>query len=186
MLPFFKKSVEFQTPNNDIRPANATPGFSSFSFSTTGGPLKVGYPNWANAFSTWILSSMKELGLKVIPDFTSGSLLGSQYVGMTLDGTTQTRSSSETSFLRLAMQSTTNLVVYKSTMAKRIIFSSSNATHATGVLVNTAGTQYAILANREVIISAGAVSLTLNVFRVVEAENQLVPFTTTADGLRYW
>lgn len=44
--------------------------------------------------------------------------------------------------------------VYKSTLAKQILFDSEK--RATGVLVNTGGAQFSILAGKEVILSAGA------------------------------
>ena len=117
--------------------------------------MKVSYPNWVNALSTWQARAFSELGLPELPDLQSGNLLGHQYVPYTLDRDTQTRSSSETSFLRKALLSTLNLSVYKTTLAKRILFDPSNK--ATGVLVNTAGIEYAIMATREVIVSAGTV-----------------------------
>ena len=156
LLPYFKKSVSFQQPNNDIRSVNSTPEYDSSAFSADGGPLRVSYPNYANAFSSWAKLALKELGLEERLGFMSGSLLGFQYTAMSLDRETQTRSSSETSFLRTALQSTSNLNIYKSTLAKKIIFNSNK--QAMGVLINTAGVNYALSANKEVILSAGAVS----------------------------
>lgn len=155
LLPFFKKSVTFEAPNNNIRAANSTPGYDRSSFSSSGEPLKVSFPNFANAYSTWIKLALKELGLKETLGSTSGKLLGFQYCAETLDRTSQTRSSSETSFLRKALRTTSNLLVYKSTLAKKILFDSSKT--ATGVLVETSGVQYTLHATKEVILSAGAV-----------------------------
>lgn len=81
--------------------------------------------------------------------------MGYQYVQYSLDRETQTRSSSETSFGRLALTQTTNLAIYKSTLAKKILFDGNKT--ATGVLVNSGGVEYTISAGREVILSAGAV-----------------------------
>ena len=89
----------------------------------------------------------------------SGGLLGYQYTAQSLDRDSQSRSSSETSFLRTALRTTTNLLVYKSTLAKRIIFNPEK--RATGVLVNTGGVEYTLSARKEVIVSAGAVSLVI-------------------------
>lgn len=156
LLPYFEKSVDFQPPNNDIRPANSTPLYDLSYFSASGGPLKVSYPNFANAFSSWAKLALKELGFKERVGFMSGSLLGFQYTAQSLDRDSQSRSSSETSFLRTALQSTTNLNVYKSTLATRILFNTNK--HATGILVNTAGVEYILSANKEVILSAGVVT----------------------------
>ena len=155
LLPYFRKSVQFQPPNNAICAANLTPLYDSSSFRTTGGPLKVSFPNYANSYSSWAKLALKELGLKDRDNFMDGSLLGYQYMTQFLHGETQSRSSSETSFLRTALQSTTNINIYKSTLVKRILFDSNRK--ATGVLVNTAGVEYILTATKEVILSAGAV-----------------------------
>ena len=70
----------------------------------------------------------------------------------TIDAKTQTRESSETGFLQLALRQG-NLIVYQSALAKRILFGGNKT--ATGVLVETRGSQYTISAKREVILSAG-------------------------------
>lgn len=147
LLPYYQKSVNFSAPKDDIRPQNATPKFNTSAFSTTGGPLKVTYPNWANALASWYVLALAELGLKEAPDFNSGSLLGYQYIQTTIDIDTQTRSSSETSFGRQALVQTTNLNIYKSTLAKKILFNANKT--ATGVVVNSGGVGYTISGNRE-------------------------------------
>ncbi|KAB8288833.1 hypothetical protein EYC80_010736 [Monilinia laxa] len=154
LLPYFKRSINFTSPNNDIRLANSTPKYNESAFCPCGGPVKVTYPNWVNALASWYVKALAELGIREAPDFNSGSLLGYQYVQYSLDRDTQTRSSSETSFGRQALTETTNLNIYKSTLAKKILFDTNNT--ATGVLVNSGGVEYTISANREVILSAGA------------------------------
>ncbi|PQE26804.1 Choline dehydrogenase protein [Rutstroemia sp. NJR-2017a BVV2] len=154
LLPYFQKSINFTGPNNDIRARNSTPKYNKNAFSSTGGPVKVTYPNWANALASWYIKALAELGLSEASDLSSGSLLGYQYVQTTIDRDTQTRSSSETSFGRLALSQTTNLNIYKSTLAKRILFNANK--NATGVVVNSGGVEYTISANREIILSAGS------------------------------
>lgn len=154
-MPFFKRSVNFSSPNSEIRPQNATPKFNPDAFSSAGEPVKVTYPNWANALASWYVKALAELGLAEVPDFNSGSLLGYQYVQTTIDIDTQTRSSSETSFGRKALSQTTNLNIYKSTLAKKILFDANKT--ATGVVVNSGGVEYTISGNREIILSAGTV-----------------------------
>ena len=97
--------------------------------------------------------ALAELGLKELSDFVSGKLYGYQYTFQTIDGTTQTRSSSETSYLRRAISKNSQIQVYKSTLVKQILFDSKKV--ATGVLVDTAGVKYCLLAIKEVILSAG-------------------------------
>lgn len=86
---------------------------------------------------------------------TDGNIFGWSYVAFTQDPQTQTRSSSEASYLREALIETTNLLVYKNTMAKRVLFNDDK--QATGVVVNSGGLAYQLNATREVILSAGAV-----------------------------
>ena len=153
-LPYFEKGIEFHRPSAD-RPVNATAKFDPSTMKTTGGPFQVGYPSWVNGISSWIARSLISLGIPELPGLTNGRLLGWSYVAETLDPTSQTRSSSETSYLREALEQTTNLQVYKSTVVKKILFDSSK--QATGVQVSSGGFEYQIRANKEVIVSAGAV-----------------------------
>ena len=153
-LPYFKKSVSFHPPSKH-RPSNATPLYQESDFSPSGGPLQVGFPSWTNPLSSWIAKSLSSLGILELPGLTNGTLLGWTYIAETLAPSTQTRSSSETSFLRDALAHTTNLQVYQSTLAKKVLFDSNK--RATGVLVNSGGFEYQISAQKEVILSAGAV-----------------------------
>lgn len=56
------------------------------------------------------------------------------------------------------MQKQSNLNVYQQTLAKRIIF--DNNKKATGVIVNSGGSNYQLNATKEVIVSAGTVMFT--------------------------
>ena len=176
--------MEFQTPNSDLRAANATPQFDINSYSSAGGPLKVSYPNYANPYSSWAARALAELGLQERKGFTSGSLLGYQYTAKTLDRETQTRSSAETSFLRTALQTTTNLNIYQSTLAKKILFDANK--RATGVLVDTAGVQYVLSANKEVILSAGTVRFPYCAHLSSLHSHSLVSFTANVNGFGHW
>lgn len=125
-------------------------------FSSSGGPLQVSYPNWANAISSWFALGLNELGLRPLTGFTNGSLIGWSYVANTLDPKFQIRSSSETSFLRDSLLKTTNLALYQSTLAKQIVFQDGKATQ---ISLDSRGTAYTIAANKEIIVSAGTVSI---------------------------
>lgn len=78
-----------------------------------------------------------------------------------MDGESQTRSSSETTFLRKALRELVNLTVYKTTLGKRVLFDGEK--RAIGVVVETAGMEYILSANKEVIISSGVVSFVARV-----------------------
>ncbi|KAL8863149.1 MAG: hypothetical protein Q9178_000524, partial [Gyalolechia marmorata] len=151
--PYFLKSVHLSPPGRD-RPFNASARYDPGTLRSTGGPLKVGFPSWVNGISSWIARSLNSLGIPEVPGFTSGRLLGWSYVALTMDSQTQTRSSSSSSFLREALQETTNLQIYKSTLAKKIIFDEEK--RAVGVLVDSGGFEFEIMAGSEVIVSAGA------------------------------
>lgn len=58
-------------------------------------------------------------------------------------------------FLKKAFEETPNLIVYKFTLAKTILFESGAAK---GVAVESGGLAYNMTANKEVIVSAGVVS----------------------------
>lgn len=158
-LPYFERGVRFQLPSTD-RPGNASAKYDPSTLTTSGGPLKVGYPSWVNGISSWIARSLISLNVTELSGLTSGKLLGWSYVAETLDAQTQTRSSAESSYLREALVETSNLQIYQSTTAKTILFDASK--RATGVRVNSGGFEYHINATQEVIVCAGAVHLHRN------------------------
>lgn len=152
MLKWYTKSLNFQPPSWGQRFSNATPEYDQFTLGS-GGPLNLSFPNYAQAFSTWIKKAFQELGFKPIKAFTSGELIGASWDVTTINSETGERASSEVAFLRPVLEAgQTNLVVYPQTLAKKVLF---EGTKATGVLVDTSGTEYVLSANKEVIISAG-------------------------------
>ncbi|KAJ9604780.1 hypothetical protein H2200_010895 [Cladophialophora chaetospira] len=153
-LPFLRKSIHFNPPTASSLPANVSVPYNTEELGSTGGPLQVSYPAYFNTISSWLGNAFEELGFARLPGFFNGRIFGWSYFPYTIDPASQTRSSSETSFLREALRETTNLNFYKSTLAKKIILENCQA--ATGVLVNTGGVEYTISAAREVIVSAGA------------------------------
>lgn len=105
-LPYFQKSVNFTRANNALRAPNASAPYNPAAFNSSGGPLHVSFPNFANPFSSWFSIGLGALDVPVTEDFVSGTLNGVQYQMQTLDPTDETRSSSETSFLRMALKQT--------------------------------------------------------------------------------
>lgn len=158
LLPYFQRSVTFRPPGvRSKRLTNATVNYDAGAFSAKGGPLHVSFPAWANAISTWMREAFNELGWAEAMSFTNGNLLGHSWVSTTIHPQKRTRESSESSFLREAFRETLNLQLYKTTLAKQILFDDEK--RATGVLVNSGGVEYPIFAKQEVVLSAGAVSL---------------------------
>ncbi|KAL4897648.1 hypothetical protein BDV59DRAFT_190567 [Aspergillus ambiguus] len=159
MLPYFKKSVHYTPPNQTLY-ANTSNTQTADAFAPDGGPLEVSFSNAVLAFGTWARKAYIALGMGQIDGLNSGKLLGSAFGTSTIDPTNAHRSSSESSFLRQALNTGAGPVIYKNSLAQRILFNSDKA--ATGVEVSTAGTfgtppiTFTLSARKEVIISAGA------------------------------
>lgn len=185
ILPYFQRSANFTPPNTSQRPPNATATYNASDWSPTGGPLLVSYSSWVNPVSSWLGLAFKELGLKELPSLLSGNLLGWSWLSVTLDPVAQTRSSSETSFLREALEKTTNLMVYKSTLVKKILFTNGTAV---GVVVDSGGLAYNISAKKEVVLSAGVVSATLLLsgVRGCLSSSSSDAIAANVDGFRGW
>lgn len=153
VLPLYKRSVHFTTPNTKYRAANASAEYNADGFEDQGGPLQVSYPNYAQPFSSWMDLGMKAIGIKEAKDFNMGSLMGGQYCTSTIDPSNELRSSSEESFL--SKISPSSLTIYTNTLAKRVIFDKNKK--ATGVEVKGLfGNTVTLKASKEVIVSAGA------------------------------
>jgi choline dehydrogenase len=157
-LQYFQKSISFTPPNASGRAANSTPQFNAADYSPGGGPLRVAYPNFASPVASWIARGLDAIGLSELPGLVDGNLLGWTWIANTIHPITQIRSTSETSFLRESMTENANLVIYSSTIAKKILF--DTAKRATGVLVensnfNSGRTAYTLNAMKEVIVSSG-------------------------------
>ena len=155
ILPYFKKSPHFTPPNYTKRGNNSSILYDPTAFNISGGPLQVSYANYVQPTSIYIKQAFLSLGLKIIAGFNSGNLLGFSEIPQTVDPQAATRSSSETSFLQEALN-TSSLQVYQQTLAQTILIDDEN--RATGVNVLTAGVPYTLLASKEVILAAGAVS----------------------------
>jgi choline dehydrogenase len=154
LLRYYKKVGTFSPPNTKTRFANASTPYDASVYTANGGPVQVGYPNWANPISSWLEKGFEGLGLKPLSGaLADGKFWGYAYPPSSLDSATQSRSSSSTSYLRDALKKTTNLNVYKNTLAKQVLFDENK--NAIGVLVESGGVEYQLLANKEVIVSAG-------------------------------
>ncbi|KAH7382517.1 hypothetical protein DE146DRAFT_704077, partial [Phaeosphaeria sp. MPI-PUGE-AT-0046c] len=152
LLPYYKKSVDYEPPNNDIRPSNASAPAATHAFSFGSGPLRVSFAdNWVNPISSFFKVAWNQLGIQDANDFVSGSLSGVQYVMNTINPDGNIRDSSYSAFLQNT-HSENSVFVYNNSLAKRILFSGSTAF---GVLVNSGGEDFVLSARQEVILSAG-------------------------------
>lgn len=155
----FKKSVNFHPADAAVLPSNFTvpagPEVQS-AFQPGAGPLQVSYPAYTSPMDSWIRLAIREMSIPDIDNFKNGGLLGSQYPPVTQDPRSQTRSTSETSFLRQALTNTTSMAIFTHAMAKQILFDQNR--HATSVKVSSMGRDFTLSAEKEIILSAGAVS----------------------------
>ena len=158
-LPFLKEPVEFTPPAPNAYPVNETPLYNVNCYSKTGGPLQVSYPQTLAPSGNYIGPGLTEIGLKQLPGMVDGNLLGWTNVADTIDPITQTRSSSETSMLRQAIQRNFNLQVYTSALAKKILFDNDKRAYGVNAEVQGVGSgsvKFMLNATKEVIVSAGA------------------------------
>ena len=96
----------------------------------------------------------------------------------TIDPKDQTRSSSESSFFRMAANST-KIDIPNGTLAKRIIF---DRKRACAVIINNNGAEYTLRANKEVVLPAGAVSIPSMMTTTIDIDAFAVPITSNANG----
>lgn len=151
-LPWFEKSLKFTPPDMDLRFTNGTAEYDASVMGNGTGPLSVTFSHYVQAFGTWATRGLQAIGIPIIRNFQSGALLGQSYSMFTINATTMTRDSSETSFLRQGLRYP-NYKVYQTTTAKRILFNDNKK--AIGVLVDTLGKEYHLTATKEVIVTAG-------------------------------
>lgn len=158
LLPYFEKSLKFTPPDTSRRFKNGSVDYDPTVLGDGQGPLSLTFSHYVQAFGTWVVKGLGELGFPVIPGFQSGHLMrdgstmGQAYSMYNINATTMLRESSETSFMRLAMEHE-NFIAYPSTMAKRVLFDEDKK--ATGLMVDTQGVQYILSARKEIILSAG-------------------------------
>lgn len=160
-LPHFTASSTYTPASTTYRAANASVPLitNGSAIAPPCGPLQLSYPNWAQPFASWGQLALRELGLHDTNSQIAGQLIGSQYNTLTIDPTTQERSSSQTSYLGAAISAgRSNLQIYTHTLAERILFNDCGVRtpRASGVLVSSGPVSYTLKARKEVILSAGA------------------------------
>ncbi|KAL8882156.1 MAG: hypothetical protein Q9198_000798 [Flavoplaca austrocitrina] len=157
ILPFFKKSCNYTPFNRDLY--NATISQDPSAFDPQGGPLHTSFSNYADPFASWAQKGFTGVGMELQDGLNSGILNGTSFGTLTIDPRNGYRSSSESSFLQAALQNGTAPMIYKNSLATRILLNTNNT--ATGVRVTTAGPygipalNYILSARKEVIVSAG-------------------------------
>lgn len=151
VLPYFKQSTHHNLPDNAKRATpNATVTYNSCVFGD--GPIEISYSNHVDPPLTWIAAGLQELDMPISPDGQCSGHLAGYGAWNAATMTADAKRSSGQDYLVHAIK-TTNLMAYPHTQVTKILFDSGRAT---GVTVKTAGIDYTISANKEVIVSAGA------------------------------
>ncbi|KAH7075599.1 hypothetical protein BKA63DRAFT_602967 [Paraphoma chrysanthemicola] len=150
---YYDSSTTFNNADMTKRPANSTPPHEPAAQRNITGPVQLSYANYVLPFTSWAMKAAESLGMKQIPGYLGGHLLGSAWHVQTTDPKTMVRDSSETAYLRPALKHP-NLMVHQSTMALKVLF---NGTEAVGVECSADGKRFTLKARNEVILSAGAI-----------------------------
>lgn len=155
ILPYFKKSATLTPPNLKNRfPENATVRYDPSAFDNSlKGPIQISWGNWVDVTTTWLALAMQAIGMPLSQvGVSSGVLAGfGAWVTSEIRAEDATRSSSE-EYLKQAIQNT-GIMVYTHAQASKILFDEGK--NANGVVVTTAGLEYVVSAEKEVILSAG-------------------------------
>ncbi|KAF2102974.1 glucose-methanol-choline oxidoreductase [Rhizodiscina lignyota] len=146
---YFRKTISFTSPPESRL---AKDHYDEDAFWKAGGPVKVSFPQYRQPLTDKIPDALQKAGLSALRGLSSGKLIGFGQSPFTVDPSTGTRSSSESSFLQTAL-GRENLTVYIKTTAEKIVFDGKKAT---GVNVETGGLRYTLKAKNEVIVSSGA------------------------------
>ncbi|EED22470.1 glucose dehydrogenase, putative [Talaromyces stipitatus ATCC 10500] len=159
LLKYFQKSSHFTAPNLTKRNTpNATVQYDATAFDNAlGGPLQVSYSNYVDTTATWMARALQSIGLpESTVGFNSGVLSGfGAWITMTIDPVNATRSSSQTSYLE-HVANHKNLDVLSHTNVTRILIDPFSKTAFGVEIVRQNGAVNFLVANEEVILSAGA------------------------------
>ncbi|PHH76399.1 hypothetical protein CDD80_1553 [Ophiocordyceps camponoti-rufipedis] len=156
LLPYYKRSVTFSPPRLEDRKANTSAIYFNprdFDEDETRGPVDVGFSNYVSAWSTWLESGLRSVGLDREDEFNAGSLDGYHYTTTSIRSQDGTRSSAATFVYAARRKRLLKLSVFLRTQATKIIF---KGRRATGMEVVHNGVSFKLKANKEVILSAGA------------------------------
>ncbi|KAE8421060.1 glucose-methanol-choline oxidoreductase [Aspergillus pseudocaelatus] len=153
--PYLTKPINFTVPSLSYRFSNSTPRSPPHWKRHTSGPLQITFSNHVWPWATWIRKALIGLGFEENRDgFVGGSLHGVAHQLSTLDATSFTKETSDSSYLNRLGINNENLVVYTNALATRILFDTSKT--ANGVEFDYGGLLLKVSCRKEVIVSAGA------------------------------
>ncbi|APA14787.1 hypothetical protein SS1G_06808 [Sclerotinia sclerotiorum 1980 UF-70] len=158
LLPYYRKSCHLTPPDTEKRNSTSATVLYDHSgfYNSIGGPLQVSWNNWVDPTIEALAQAVQSIGLPVSTDgFSRGSLPGhGVWVPSTIEPKHAVRSSSQSSFLKEAIENT-DIMVHAHSQALKILFDSDSPKRENAVQVTTSGFEYTIKATKEVIISAG-------------------------------
>ena len=158
LLPYYKRSEGFQTPTAVQRAMGADYDSQYHGFT---GPLSVSWPNEmvGDNFSSILNETFKSLDLPWNGDANSGQMRGYNIFPKTFDRFEDKREDADRAYY-YPVSERPNLDVYLNATAQRMTWepeSHASKPFANGVSFQTAnGSEVTILADREVVLSAGA------------------------------
>ncbi|XP_065351057.1 glucose dehydrogenase [FAD, quinone]-like [Cloeon dipterum] len=138
IMPYFRRLEDVQIYRN-------------FSIRGTAGPLTITHPPWHTPLAESFLEAGKEMGYDIV-DYNGERQLGFQFIEATMRN--GTRLSSNRAFL-MPVRDRPNLHVKKFAMVSRVIIDPKSM-RAIGVEFIKEGKAQKVLADKEVILSAGA------------------------------
>ena len=156
LAPYFRKFATVHSPDASARDVC---GMTYHDESLAGeGPVNV---SWGNGYgpinSSW-MESFEKNNLKMTTDPRSGKAIGAFQNGATIDPKTKTRSWAQSAYLTPTVMARKNLAVLVDTLVIKVVTEAKgDETVATGIATkDKSGTEKIITANKEVIVSAGA------------------------------
>lgn len=158
LLPYYKKSEYLQTPTEAQADAGAVVDPTVHGYD---GPLTVGWPYGImnGSIVEDLNSTYQAVGLPYNPEANGGNMRGFNVFPKTLNRELNVREDAARAYY-YPVAKRPNLDIYLNAFAERMIWDSGNRTakpFARGVIfTNSKGSKQTILANKEVIVSAGS------------------------------
>lgn len=159
----YKKSGKVTAPRAELRKDNPPAKYNPGSFSPAGGPLEIGFPNYAQPFSGPLQQSLAQIGVPTINDQNGGNIIGAQYATLTVEAGSGRRSTSRAFYL--AAKDRPNFTLVSRARAQKLTFDTSGRKpRATGVTFEDGNGLFGlgivkqtvtVKARKEVIVSAG-------------------------------